>query len=237
MDLSQLNQEQLSHLLSLVNLVQPPVAGHGQPTSVSPLATVTGDVNNRLTSEQLGRLQAFVNNVQPPLNHTQVQAGSQTQPNPSGQSSWVQSPRSGQNLASQQPTSVQPSSLSASNSRIGPYQSLRTIQNLPLAPQGYPSTSMPSSAAGPSSQPFPGFGSLSLSMRGTLNQRRLASSARNPAAPAVRRRMTRRASIAPPALPLNVSPNITDCLEDTMDSNGVLSRLLRIKVKVYPPLV
>lgn len=232
MDLSQLNQDQLSQLLSLVNLVQPPPAASQPSSSTSP--STASDVN-RLASEQFGRLQALVNNMQPAPNHAQVQA-SQTQPNPSSPSSWMPNSREGQMLLPQQPTSAQPSPLSAANSPIGLYQNIRTTQNLPSAPQGHPSTtSMLSNAAGPSSQPFLGFGNLGLNMRSAVNQRRM-SSARNSTA-VVRRRTARGPAVAPPALPFNTSPKITDCLEDNIDSNGVSSQLLRLKVKVYPPLV
>lgn len=235
MDLSQLNQDQLTQLLSLVHLVQPPPA---QPSINSPTVTVTGDTNS-FNSERL-RLQALVNSSQPAPNLAQVQvqaSGSNvapTQPNSSGPSSWMPN-------GQMQPTSAQPSPLSAANSPIGTYQSVRTMQNLPLAPQGHPSpsASMLPSSAGLSTQPFLGFGALGLNMRGAVNQRRLSSSAnaRNSTTTAVRRRTARGPAVAPPSLPVSAKPKITDCLDDVIDSNGILSQLLRVKVKVYPPMV
>ena len=115
---------------------------------------------------------------------------------------------------------------------ITPYQSLRNIQNLPIAPQGHPSPSSSSS----STQPFLGFHNISPTLTNQVNQRRLSVAAvHNPRQGRLPSRSRRRGpAIAPPSMPH--PPTINDCLIDLTSDAGVATGI-RVKVKVYPPQV
>lgn len=129
----------------------------------------------------------------------------------------------------------------AAPASIGPYQSAR----LPVAPQGFPSSSVNISSSGPSAAPGPflGFNQLGgMSHASQVNQQRLASAQatlpRAPSLQARRARRTRGPAIHPPSLPTTRKPTIgTTCLTEVFNSDGSTSQGLKIIVKVYPPQV
>jgi hypothetical protein len=126
-----------------------------------------------------------------------------------------------------------PQSIPSSTTPISrPYESQRATR-LPSAPLGHPSV-----PAG--SQPFLGFNSLGVSTSGQVNQERLASSARYRGLPVrglpVRgRRNTRSAAVHPPSI--SRTPKLSDCLVNVVGVDGFTVPGLRMKIKVYPPLV
>jgi hypothetical protein len=140
-------------------------------------------------------------------------------------------------LQSQLPSSVPapnrimqalPQSIPSSTTPISrPYESQRATR-LPSAPLGHPSV-----PAG--SQPFLGFNSLGVSTSGQVNQERLASSARYRGLPVRGRRNGRSAAVHPPSV--SRTPRLNDCIVNVVDANGFTTQGLRMKIKVYPPLV
>lgn len=130
---------------------------------------------------------------------------------------------------------VQPPTTMAANS-IGPYQSVR-MPGVFRAPQGYPSQAMTQMSPG-QMQPFLGRDNLALSVSDQVNQRRWASAANHPRQPRLLSRGRRRGpAVQPPSLPRRRDTHqMEDCLSTTIN-NGVEIPTIRIKVKVYPPLV
>jgi len=117
---------------------------------------------------------------------------------------------------------------------ILPYQSIRNLQNLPLAPQGHPSPSPSFSTS--SMQPFLGFNTLSRPLTSQVNQHRLSAAAsHNPRQPRLPSRGRRREpAVAPPGMPR--PPCIADCLVD-VETNAGIAAGIWVRVKVYPPQV
>lgn len=167
---------------------------------------------------------------------------------PGGLSAMSSSPGASTPAANSSSTSTagapaQSSSAPAGPAPIGPYQSAR----LPLAPQGFPSSSVNISANGTSAAPVPflGFNQLGgMSHASHVNQQRLASAqATLPRAPSLQARRARSSrprgpAIHPPSLPVARKPSVANsCMTEVFHPDGSAVPAARVTVKVYPPQV
>jgi hypothetical protein len=213
MDLSRLNQDDISRLETLLTFARECSA------STSP-STASNSASGRINPDDLNRLHSLSNRLQPPNGNPPL-----SQP-----ASIISSRDTGPRPPTSTPSHTLPSTLT-DNIPISPYHSIRATQQLPSAPQGHPSTS--TLAAAPLPNHFLGLSSLGSNIRGHVNQQRLASSARNQL-PTEGRRRRRGPAKHPPSIRTPV-PKIEDCLSTLQDADGL--PLIRIKVKVYPPQV
>jgi len=204
-----------------------------------------------LNPQELIQFQSYLNRMHPQPGRQQSSSTSST-----GSSVTTSENFTGAPVQSQAPANPnQP--LSVLTGQIQPYQSVRGRPSAPdqasqlyqnartgqglaalaAAPHGHPSPTTMLTSTGLSMQPFLGRDSLTVGMAGQVNQARRASASNLPRRQTlVTRGGGRRRGPATTAPSLARAPTIGDCLFIS-EEHGSPVNSVRVKVKVYPPLV